>query len=386
MSEGDPLPAPLGRVLDELAKEDAAAVIDEARASAREQVRARLADELARRMLEHIGAETTPHTPRGASARPAAPDDPGAAPDAPGAAPEAPAAATDAPRADPAPAAHQAPSPRDDSAPTMGVYVYAVAEAATGGPAVAGMRGIDDAPVRAVTSEAGGLQALASDVPLDQFGDEALKRNLNDLPWLSATALSHEATVEAAMAEATIVPLRMCTIFRDDDGVREMLEREAPALTAALARLRGSQEWGVKVIADGNAFAGAVARDNDRVSAAQAEPVATGEGAGYFAALRRDRVTREEVGAELDHRTRQIHDAVAALATDVRLHPPSNRDLAEYEGEMVLNAAYLVPADRTAELRALSASLAEQHGADGLTVDLTGPWPPYNFSMLAAGL
>jgi Gas vesicle synthesis protein GvpL/GvpF len=366
MSSDEPLSAGVTRILDELARADAAAVLSEARTQARDRLRARLTDELVGRMLHHIADDRTLHGSSGRSAPPAGDDTGGRGAEAGRAAP-----------------ASGATTRRHDDGSATAVYVYAVAEAGAG-PATSGLAGIADAPVRVVTSEATGLQALVSDVPLEQFGDEALRRNLNDLAWLSAAALRHEGTVEAAMAETTLVPLRMCTIFRDDDGVRAMLAREEPALAAAMARLRNAQEWGVKVIADTDAFAAAVATEEQGAHAPADQ--ATGEGAGYFAALRRDRVTREEVARELDRRARQIHDAVSAMATDVRLHPPSSRDLSGYEGEMVLNGAYLVSADRTDDLRALTRSLAERHRADGLAVELTGPWPPYNFSMPAGGL
>jgi hypothetical protein len=358
MGSDDPLSDQLVRLLDEFARSDADGVLPEARADARERVRARLTDELASRMLEQLaGDERTPREPSG-RLKP---------PDATGSSVEASAAD----------------GLRDERASGTAVYVYAVAEADAVVPAP-DLRGIGDAPVRVVMSEATGLRALVSDVPLAQFGDDALKRNLNDLPWLSAAALRHEATVETAMSETTLVPLRMCTIFRDDDGVLEMLAREETALAAALARLRDAHEWGVKVLADTEAFAAAISRDED------GEPTlsdsATGEGAGYFAGLRRNRATREVVAHELERRAGEIHDAVAAVATAVRLHPASNRELSGYEGEMVLNGAYLVPAERSDDLRALTRSLAERHRAEGLTVDLTGPWPPYNFSMPAGGL
>jgi hypothetical protein len=46
---------------------------------------------------------------------------------------------------------------------------------------------------------------------------------------------------------------------------------------------------------------------------------------------------------------------------------------------MLLNAAYLVDADRVGELRALVAELEDRHAAVGARIELTGPWPPYNF-------
>jgi hypothetical protein len=346
VSEAEAARRSLERLLERLAREDAAGLLDEARAAARDRVRAELTDELARRMRERI-ADAAPSAP----ARPKT----DAAPPAP----------------DPAPAG------------ATGVYVYAVVAP---GAAPAGLpSGIGGAPVRVLEAEREGLRALVGDVPLDEFGDDALKRNLNDLSWVSATAVAHEAVVEAAMGEVTLVPMRMCTIFLDEEGVREMLRREAGTLNEALARLRETQEWGLKVIADRDAFAAAIA--DESAAPGRGDPVEPGgEGAGYFAALRVDRVAREEVAAALDRRTREIHESIAALSTDSRIRPPSNRELGGYEGDMVLNAAYLVPAARTDELRARAASLAERHATAGLTVELTGPWPPYNFSMLAGGL
>jgi hypothetical protein len=45
---------------------------------------------------------------------------------------------------------------------------------------------------------------------------------------------------------------------------------------------------------------------------------------------------------------------------------------------MVLNAAYLVPAGDEA-LAGAVAELAARHGARGLVLEVTGPWPPHNF-------
>ena len=355
MSEADADRRSLERLLERLAGEDARGLLDEARTAARERVRARLTDELAQRMLDRIAGEHMA-TGRGDERTAAAVGEPAA----------------------------ETTSTGPERTGAVGVYVYAVIAPDAGAVDLAG--GIRDAPVRIVESEPDGLRALVSDVPLDEFGDDALKRNLNDLSWVSATAVAHEAVVEAAMRDATLVPMRMCTIFLDDDAVRDMLRREAATLGDALARLRGAHEWGVKVIADREAFAAAIADEGDTQGSMPGGVGGSGEGAGYFAALRLDRVAREEVAAALDERTREIHESIAALATDSRLRPPSNRELGGYEGDMVLNGAYLVPVARTDELRARAASLAERHGAAGISVELTGPWPPYNFSTLAGGL
>jgi hypothetical protein len=362
----------IDRLLDEMAREDAGALIAEARAAARDRVRERLTDELTDRLLEQIADRAEPRT--------AAPEvePPKAAPVAP------PTAAPCVPPPEAAPdAAPSASAAAPEPAAGSGVYVYAVVAGEVDADLPAG---VADSTVRAVPAARGALSALVSDVSLEQFGDEALRHNLNELEWLAGTAVAHENVVDAALRATTVVPMRLCTIFRGDDAVREMLARERLDLEAALTRLHGAHEWGVKVLADADALGDAVAQDSERLRDLRRNMASAGEGAGYFASRELARATREETEAQLARRTGDIHEALAALAVDARVNPPSNRDLAGYQGDMVLNGAYLVAHERTEQLRALVARLAEEHGAHGLGIELTGPWPPYNFSMLAGAL
>jgi gas vesicle protein GvpL/GvpF len=374
MSEADPL----ARLLAAVAREDGATLLDEARAAARERVRERLTEELTRRMLEQVAAAAPDAT---ASEPPTAADvsPPAADPVRPAADPPPPAPDPPPPAADRAPP----PSAERDPAAAHGVYVYAIVDRAVDAALPEGVAGT---PVRSVRAADGALTALVSDVSLEEFGDEALRRNLNELEWLTATAVAHETVVDAALAATTVVPMRLCTIFRDDAAVGEMLARERGDLEATLARLQGTHEWGVKVVADAEALNDAVARESERLRELRSGIGAVGEGAGYFASRELERATREEADAELERRARDIHEALVGIALDARVNPPSNRELAGYQGDMVLNGAYLVAHERTEELRALVDRLGEEHGAHGLGLDLTGPWPPYNFSTLAGVL
>ena len=45
---------------------------------------------------------------------------------------------------------------------------------------------------------------------------------------------------------------------------------------------------------------------------------------------------------------------------------------------MILNGAYLAM-DGGAALSTETAALAAEHDARGISFELTGPWPPYNF-------
>ena len=74
-------------------------------------------------------------------------------------------------------------------------------------------------------------------MPLEEFDEAALHENLNDVAWLERTARAHEAVLDATLALTTLVPMRLCTIYRAEEQVREMLDREGPVFEDALSRL-----------------------------------------------------------------------------------------------------------------------------------------------------
>jgi hypothetical protein len=96
------------------------------------------------------------------------------------------------------------------------------------------------------TIECAGLVACVSTVPLDRFGAEPLRRSLEDLDWLSDTARAHHGVVEAVVAAAPTAPVRLVTVYSDDDQVRDLLHRRRADFLDVLSRVTGRQEWGVK--------------------------------------------------------------------------------------------------------------------------------------------
>src|SRR5436190_16294431 len=84
---------------------------------------------------------------------------------------------------------------------------------------------------------------------MPQYDDDRLREHLEDLGWVERTARAHEAVLERALSVATIVPLRLCTLYRDADGVRRVLRETGEAFTDGLAAVDGCVELGVKVFA-----------------------------------------------------------------------------------------------------------------------------------------
>ncbi|MEB3369199.1 GvpL/GvpF family gas vesicle protein [Saccharopolyspora mangrovi] len=245
-------------------------------------------------------------------------------------------------------------------------YLYAITRG-TEPDLVRGLEGIAGSGVRWI--EVADLGALVSDVDEDEFGEAALRRNLEDLEWLGTTVRAHNRVVEAAAAALPVAPMGLATVYYGDDRVRERIAERAEGFESVLDRVTGRTEWGVKAFAD--------------LSAAPAdpgEPESERPGTAYLRKVRHRTKSREESKQEALQQAADVHASLAELAEESRTHPPQSRELAGYDGVMVLNGAYLVDDARADLLVEEVRELAERHPK--LRVELTGPWPPYSFATI----
>lgn len=244
-----------------------------------------------------------------------------------------------------------------------GVWLHAVV-AEVDPASLAGIAGVAGTPVRAVAGA--GLVAVVADVPLTEYGEEALRRNLEDLGWLERAARAHHAVVDGLARSGAVVPARLATVYRDDERVVRALAERRGTLAGTLARLAGREEWGVK----GYVVPGATPRTEEPAGGG-------GAGAAYLRRRRAQLTAREEGQRVAADAAVAVHTALAGHAADARRHAPQDRRLSGASTAMVLNGAYLVERAEVDAFSALAGELADRHPE--LRFELTGPWPPYSF-------
>jgi Gas vesicle synthesis protein GvpL/GvpF len=236
------------------------------------------------------------------------------------------------------------------------LWVYGIVPAAFDAPPG---EGVDGRPVSPHRHD--NLTALVSELPRERFDEEALRARLEDMEDLEGLARAHEDVLQQALRAGTVVPFRLCTIYASPERLDAMLDREGAALAAALSRLDGMQEWGVK----------AFLRAPQAVSAAAAPATGT----EYLSRLRDKRDAADEGETVVAEVHARLTDGAAAAA----LSRPQDRRLSGRDAEMVLNGAYLVPGDGVDRFRSLVEELSRRHEPDGVELELTGPWPPHHF-------
>jgi predicted RNA-binding protein YlxR (DUF448 family) len=343
----------LRAALEQLPAGEVAELIEEARRDARAHVQGLLGELFAEAMLREVRAELE--------------RDPAAAPE-PAPATSEPAAPEPAPAtSEPAPATQVPPQAAPLEAPAW--YVYGVVGeeeiALEGLPA--GIYG--QAPVEMIRE--GTLGAVTTTVPAEDFGEQQLRAHLADMEWVERVARGHERVLDELQRLGTVIPMRMCTVYRSEEGVREMLRREASAFGDALAHLTGRSEWGVKVFSEPS--------KSRPTKAAAGAAEAANAGAAYLEQRRRERDAAEQAAQLLERSAAEIHDALCAIAADGLTTAPQRPDVSGRQAEMVLNGVYLIDDESLDAFHGRVEELGVRFAAQGLALELTGPWPAYNF-------
>ncbi len=251
----------------------------------------------------------------------------------------------------------------------VATYLYCLVQAPRAPSPAKAPRGLaGTGPVRVI--DAGqGLWLVVADAPLSRYGTAPIEHGLKDLRWVSACAMGHEGVVEHFARGATVIPMKLFTLFAADERAVGHVRRARRRLDRMVARVSGRQEWGVRLTLDeARALRGAVRPGRDGRAARS--------GTQFLLRKReqRDAVRRLREHARVE--ANRLFERLARLADDARRQTPAQ---SANGVRLLLDAAFLVRTGRVAAFRAAGARLGHRLAGGGYALTLSGPWPPYTF-------
>jgi len=266
----------------------------------------------------------------------------------------------------------------------LAYYVYFIAESAATAelPAESLPSAIEDsAKLDWVT--AGDLAALTSQVPLASYSEERLAEHLSDATWTAARAMRHETIAEYVAKRAAVVPLRFGTIFNERSGIERMLSEKGIELRQILERLRGREEWGVNVFCDQAVMLSSITSVSTVLRelverASQASP-----GQSYLMQKKIDALKVDEARAALNRIIEEIEKTLGEQSDDAKRLRVLKVEATEH-GELKAKFAFLVTQSGFDQFRDAAERLAQEHQSAGVRLELTGPWPAYNFTVFSS--
>jgi hypothetical protein len=263
----------------------------------------------------------------------------------------------------------------------LGYYVYCVAESAAARELDAGALPTaleDETKLEWVSGN--DLAALASPVPLESYGEEALAEHLADATWTAVRAMRHETVVEYVAKRVSLAPLRFGTIYLERAGIERMLTEKGRELAQIIERLRGREEWGVNVYSDRAALLASITSVSPRLRELVQQAEAASPGQAYLLQKKIETLKVDEARVALNGIIDQIEKKLSEQTDDARRLRILKVEATEH-GELKGKFAFLVKRSEFEQFREAAERLAQEHLAAGVRLELTGPWPAYNFAV-----
>lgn len=250
------------------------------------------------------------------------------------------------------------------------LYVYCVTRDAVT-PQVDGVDGTQ----RFGTTAIDGISAVFTRVDAEAFSQEAIDARAGDLEWLGAIGYRHQDVVSDLMKRTAIVPLRAFTLFSSEEALRAYLHEQREMLAKLLERLDGKQEWTLRVEIEPSRWSESLASRVAALRELQNEIASAPPGKAFLLRKKLDEekkkashVAEQEVVAEIERMVAEC------LACETVAETRERRDGAFPQINLLLNR------DEDASLQELHAKMTERYASEGVTLGLTGPWPPYTFA------
>jgi gas vesicle protein GvpL/GvpF len=188
--------------------------------------------------------------------------------------------------------------------------------------------------------------------------EKNLAHNMENLDWLAETSVAHQRVIAAIARDVEMLPTRLGIIFRSEASLCKHIAKRAGSLKRDFTRIRGADEWGVKVF---------------EIEPPVATPSKVRSGKDYLKAKAALLPARRERSASAGEIAR-LEKALESVATEIA--PPGTVSRGQHG--LKFQMSLLVKRTKQKKLESVLEKFARDW-ASQRRIECTGPWPPYSF-------
>ena len=258
---------------------------------------------------------------------------------------------------------------------TTGIYLFCLTRETTLPELKA--TGIDGLhPLSAETI--GDVAAIFSEVALEDFSGPEAQARMEDLAWIGPRALRHEEVIMAVMELGPVLPVRFGTVFSSLETMKEPLRRHRNILSEFFRETAGKKEWACRGYVNMAQVRSQVMAA--RLAAEKEQLAGLTTGKRYFLEQRIKGAVNKEAASLLKGLGNDIATSLRELSAGFHERRLLAQEIMGRDEEMFFHVALLVPDGSVAVLEGMTDEWNKLHEFQGISLELSGPWPPYHFA------
>lgn len=229
------------------------------------------------------------------------------------------------------------------------------------------------------------LEGVVSKVSLEEFASEEIqKKAQEDLNWIKEKTIIHEKVIEEKMQRneeiLSVIPMKFGTIFKNKENLEKTLNEHYGQFKTTLEKLEGKQEWSIKLyLTDRKKIEREIKSKSPIIKEKEKEIADLPEGVGYFMEGELKKLISRDIDKKLKKTQKTLFKGFKLYAEESRMGKILGKELTGRLEQMVLNASYLIKKEKVEDFKKEAEMINQKIKTRGLSLEYSGPWPPYNF-------
>lgn len=224
------------------------------------------------------------------------------------------------------------------------------------------------------------LAAVVSEVEINKFilpsGDEIKEIDMN---WIEEKARAHERIVRQLMKDNDLLPARFCSIAASKEGLEAFLADNYHEYVRAFRRLAGREEWDVKAYLSFEKLKQFVADNTPEICERKHMLSYISNSGTYLVKRKIDNLINERTQKRFDAIIPYIAKTLSAVSECEAFSNFESPKCQQTEIPIIFKASYLIEKTLLQSFKQQLNKLSDELEPEGITLELTGPWPPYTF-------
>ncbi|OGO93627.1 MAG: hypothetical protein A2Y17_00780 [Clostridiales bacterium GWF2_38_85] len=221
------------------------------------------------------------------------------------------------------------------------------------------------------------LYAIVSDVDLDEYSEEKMAGKGEDINWLKEKATDFMNVILEINSVIDIIPMKFLTIFTDSEHVKNMISDNSKLFAETFVKIIGNEEMSVKIYCDLKKYKDSCM--DEEIKNFEKILVGKSKGAAFFLKKKFESELDDKIQAKVYKIVNGIIDKVSAVAAETKSNKILAKEITGINIPMISNYAFLIKKENKELFKEQIDVSISDYEKSGLTIEMTGPWPPYSF-------
>jgi hypothetical protein len=222
------------------------------------------------------------------------------------------------------------------------------------------------------------VTAICREVDLADYLGEQGERNLQNPSWVIPRACDHEGILASFLVHGPVLPVRFGAVFSSRLALKATVAERRPSIERFLEFIIDKQEWSFRASLHGD-YAMDWLIQNDQALSERYRGLSKSPGVRYLQEKQLKALAGKHLQGLVRNQAEEMLTCLRDLALEVREIKRKHAVPSGAAEEVVLNCACLLSTDGVDAFHQEVEQLQSAGNLQGLSIETTGPWPPYHF-------